>query len=155
MHVVFYTRFMLHSRDNIGIVPTVAMEMVWVTLALISASTPALMRIAKRFTTAGVTVRTGNETSKSGSRSKDITHQLETFNKSRASAKTSRVDPSENMDTSDNPNFRPDQGFYSISIDATKKEAEGGSIGSNAESHVGILKHVDFEVSYEANQERK
>jgi hypothetical protein len=155
MHLVFYTRFMLQGRDNIGLVPTIAMEILWVTLALISASTPALMRIAKRFTTTGVTVRTVNDTSKTGSRSKDITHQLATLNKTHASAKTSQIDPSENMDSSENPNFRPDQGFYSVSIDATKREAEGGSIGSNAESHVGILKHLDFEVSYEANQEAR
>lgn len=155
MHVVFYTRFILDGADNIGIVPTIAMEMLWVASTLISASTPALMRIAKRFTTAGVTVRTVNGTSKSGSRAKDITHQLTGSKQNPASAKASKIDPPENDDASANPNFRPDQGIYSMSIDATKREAEGALIGSNAEPHIGILKQVDFEVSYEANHEAK
>jgi hypothetical protein len=155
MHVVFYTRFILDGADNIGIVHTIAMEMPWVASTLISASMPALVRIAKRFATTGVTMRTVNGTSKSGSRAKDITHQLTSFKRNPASAKVSKIDLSENDDASVNPNFRPGQGIYSVSIDATKREAEGASISSNAESHIGILKQADFEVSYEANHEAK
>lgn len=153
MHVVFYTRVMVNGRDNIDLVPVIAMEMLWVTLALVSASTPALMRIAKRFTTTGVTVRTVHSTSKSQSRTKEITHQLASFSKNRATTKASKADSSDNIESSGNHRFRPDQGVYSINIDATKREGEGGSIGSTAESHIGILKQVDFQVSYEANHE--
>jgi hypothetical protein len=154
MHVVFYARFSLNGRDNIDLVPVIAMEMLWVTLSLVSASMPALMRIAKRFTTTGVTVRTMHSTSKSASRTKEVTHQLSNFSKNRTLARASKVDPSDNIESSGHHNFRPDQGIYSISIDAAKREAEGASIGSTAESHVGILKQVDFQVSYEASQEK-
>lgn len=121
MHVVFYTRFILDGADNIGIVPTITMEMLWVASTLISASMPALVRIAKRFTTTGVTVRRVNGTSKSGSRAKDITHQLTSFKQNPASAKVSKIDLSENDDAPVNPNFRPEQGIYSVSINATKE----------------------------------
>src|ERR1700735_4892080 len=73
---------------------TVAMEELWVTLALVSASTPALMRLAKRFTTSGVTLGTTQASSKSGSRTKEFTHKLASFNnKNKVTTTTSKTAP--------------------------------------------------------------
>lgn len=143
-HLSFYLDFIRHGRDNIDIVPTVAMEELWVTLALVSASTPALMRLAKRFTTSGVTLGT-TQASRSGSKTKEFTHKLASFNKNKTSSTTSQI-------ASSNMVLRPDEGFGTVVINATKAAGEGASIGSNAESHIGILRQVEFDVSYEAKR---
>lgn len=117
------------------------MEELWVTLALVSASTPALMRLAKRFTTSGVTL--GTTHASSGSRTKELTHKLASFNKNKSTTATSKIETSRDMV------LRPDEGFGTVIINATKATGEGASIGSNAESHIGILRQVEFDVSYE------
>lgn len=151
LNLDFYIDFNRGGRTNIGIVPSIAMEQLWLTLALISASTPALMRIAKRFITSGVTLGTtyGSSRSRSASRSKEISHALASLTKSRdrTEPQTSNVDG--NINGNRGGELRPDQGINTISIDAAKKRGEGASIGSTAESHVGILRKVDFDVSSE------
>jgi hypothetical protein len=142
----FYLNFIKHGRDNIDIVPTVAMEELWVTLALVSASTPALMRLAKRFTTSGVTLGTTHASSKSGSRTKEFTHKLASFNNKNKLTSTTSQTATSNMV------LRPDEGFGTVVINATKATGEGASIGSNAESHIGILRQVEFDVSYESKR---
>jgi hypothetical protein len=143
MHLVFYLDFIRHGRDNIGIVTTIAMEELWITLALISASTPTLMRVAKRFTTTGVVLGTTYGSSKSGSKTKELTHQLANFSKNRPVARASQIaSPGDEI-------LRPAQGLNTISIDAAKETGEGASVGSTAESHVGILRQIDFDVSSE------
>jgi hypothetical protein len=122
------------------------MEELWVTLALISASIPALMRLAKRFTTSGVTLGTTYASSRSGSRTKELTRKLASINKTKSATMTSKIEPSGDMI------LRPDEGFGTVNIEATKAAGEGASIGSNAESHVGILRQVEFDVSYETKQ---
>lgn len=145
MHLSFYLDFIRHGRNNIDIVPTVAMEELWVTLALVSASAPALMRLAKRFTTSGVTVGTTLASSRSGTRTKELTHKLASFNKNKVTPTTSKI-------ASSNMVLRPDEGFGTVTINATKATGEGASIGSNAESQIGILRQVEFDVSYEAKR---
>jgi hypothetical protein len=145
-HLSFYLDFIRHGRDNIDIVSTVVMEELWVTLALVSASTPALMRLAKWFTTSGVTVGTTYESSRSGSRTKAFTHKLASFNKNKPTTTTSKIEASGDMI------LRPDEGFGIAIINATKATGEGASIGSNAESHIGILRQVEFDVSYETKR---
>jgi hypothetical protein len=152
MHLSFYLGFIHHGRNNIDIVVTVAMEELWITLALVSASIPALMRLAKRFITSGVTVGTTYASSRGGgaSRTKEFTHKLATSDKhtsSRFTATTSRVDPSGDIV------LRPDEGFGTVNVEATKATGEGASISSNAESHIGILRQVEFDVSYEAKRQ--
>jgi len=142
-----YLGFIKHGRDNIDIVVTVAMEELWVTLALVSASIPALMRLAKRFITSGVTVGTTYASSRGGSRTKEFTHTLATSDKNRLTATTSKIEASGDMI------LRPDEGFGTVNIEATKATGEGTSISSNAESHIGILRQVEFDVSYEAKRQ--
>jgi len=141
-HLSFYLDFIRHGRDNIGIVSTVAMEELWVTLALVSASTPALMRLAKRFTTSGVTLGTTHASSRSGSRTKEFTQKLASFSKNKPTTTTSKIASGDMI-------LRPDEGFGTVVINATKATGEDASIGSNAESHIGILRQVEFDVSYE------
>jgi hypothetical protein len=119
------------------------MEELWVTLALISASLPVLMRIAKRFTTVGVALGTTYGSSKSASRTKEFSHKLARFNTNRLSTTTNKIESSGDMI------LRPDEGFGTVSIEVTKATGEDASIGSNAESQIGILRQVEFDVSYE------
>jgi hypothetical protein len=49
--------------------------------------------------------------------------------------------------------LRPDEGFGTVNIEATKAVGEGASVSSNAESHIGILRQVEFDVSYEAKRQ--
>jgi hypothetical protein len=144
-----YLGFIHHGRNNIDIVVTVAMEELWITLALVSASIPALMRLAKRFITSGVTVGTTYASSRGGggSRTKEFSHKLATSDKTRFTPTTSRVDPSGDIV------LRPDEGFATVNVEATKATGEGASISSNAESHIGILRQVEFDVSYEAKRQ--
>jgi hypothetical protein len=123
MHLSFYIRFIRSGRPNIDIVPTIVMEELWLALALVSASTPVLMRVAKKFTTSGITIST---TMQYGSRNASNNHRGGT-------------------------GFRPDDVANTNHIDAhmMKGMNEGASIGSNAESHVGILRQVEFQVSSE------
>ena len=44
--------------------------------------------------------------------------------------------------------LRPDEGFGTAIINATKATGEGASIGSNAEPRIGILRQIEFDVSY-------
>jgi hypothetical protein len=122
MHLSFYIRFIRSGRNNIDIVPTIITEELWVGLALVSASTPVLMRVAKKFTTSGMTLTTSMAYGSKDSRS----------DRRRAG-------------------FRPDDVTNSSHVDThmMKGMNEGASIGSNAESHIGILRQVDFEVSSE------
>src|SRR5271155_331369 len=124
-HLSFYLDFIRHGRDNIDIVSTVAMEELWVTLALVSASTPALMRLAKRFTTSGVTVGTTYASSRSGSRTKTkgFTHKLASFNK--------------NKPTTSDPSYRG-EACQHLDLDLVDLEVKG---------HFRIRK-VQPEVSY-------
>jgi hypothetical protein len=116
---------MRSGRNNIDIVPTMITEELWIALALVSASTPVLMRVAKKFTTSGMMVSTTRGYgSKSGS-----SHQKRT-------------------------GFRPDDVTNTSHVDAhmLKSMHEGASIGSNADSHIGILRQVDFQVSSETKE---
>jgi hypothetical protein len=145
-----YLGFIHHGRNNIDIVVTVAMEEIWITLAFVSASIPALMRLAKRFITSGVTVGTTYASSRGGggSRTKEFSsHKLATSDKNRFSATTSKVDASGDIV------LRPDEGYGTVNVEATKAAGEGASISSNAESHIGILRQVEFDVSYEAKRQ--
>ena len=130
---------MRHGRTNIDLVPTIVIEEFWVCLALVSASVPALMRIAKKFTTMGVHL--GNSTVEQSSGRSRRTRE---YNSQVASMK---MRPVPNGSQNGNMVLRPDHGVNTISIDAANMKGEGASIGSNAESHVGILRQVDFEVS--------
>ena|SRR2546423_4269615 len=145
-HLSFYLDFIKHGRDNIDIVSTVAMEELWVTFALVSASIPTLMRIAKRFTTSGVTMGTTYASNRSGSRMKEFSHKLASFNQNKSTTATSKVEASGDMI------LRRDEGFSAVNINATKTRGEGVSIDSNAESHIGILRQVEFDVSYETKR---
>lgn len=122
LHLSAYIHFLRNGRNNIDIVPTMINEILWVGLALVSASTPVLMRVAKKFTTSGAIF-----TMSTGYGSKD-----------------SRGDPRR-------PGFRPDNVTNTSQVDThmMKSMHEGASIGSNADSHVGILRQVDFQVSSE------
>lgn len=119
MHLSFYLRFMRKGRTNIDIVSTIVTEELWVALTLVCASTPVLMRVAKKFTTSGITLTTTREY---GSK------------QSGSNLKRTR--------------FRPDDVTNTSQVDAhmLKSMNEGASIGSNAESQVGIIRHVDFQV---------
>jgi hypothetical protein len=117
-------KFVKNGRTNIDVIPSIVTEELWVTLALVSASTPVLMRVAKKFTTSGIALGT---TVASSSKSKEVSaHQRRT-------------------------GFRPDNVTNSSHVDTQmmKGMGEGASIGSTAESHVGILRQVDFQVSSE------
>jgi hypothetical protein len=122
LHLSVYIEFHRNGRSNIDIVPTMINEMLWVALALVSASTPVLMRVAKKFTTSGITLTTSMA----------------------YASKESRGDPKR-------PGFRPDDVTNTSQIDThmMKNMHEGASIGSNADSHIGILRQVDFQVSSE------
>lgn len=122
MHLSFYIQFIQSGRTNIDIVPTIITEELWVGIALVSASTPVLMRVAKRFTTSGVVLTTTNGY---GSR--------------------------ETASNQKRTGFRPDDVTNTSHVDAQmlKGMNEGASVGSTAESHVGILRQVDFQVSSE------
>jgi hypothetical protein len=113
---------MRSGRNNIDIVPTMITEELWVALALVSASTPVLMRVAKKFTGPGVTL---NTTRGYGSKS--------------------------NSSKQKSTGFRPDDVTNTSHVDThmLKRMHEGASIGSNADSHIGILRQVDFQVSSE------
>lgn len=119
MHLSFYLRFMKSGRTNIDIVPTMVAEELWVALALVSASTPVLMRVAKKFTTSGIAFTT----------TRGYGSKLSSSNQRRTG-------------------FRPDDVSNTSRVDAhmLKSMNEGASIASNAESHVGILRQVDFQV---------
>ena len=123
MHLAFYLRFSQSGRNNIDIVPTVITEELWVALALAAASTPVLMRVAKKFTTSGITLSTSMAYGSKGSSS----------NQRRAG-------------------FRPDDVTNSSHVDThmMKTMNEGASIESRAESQVGILRQVDFQISSES-----
>ncbi len=125
MHLSLYIQFNRNGRTNIDIVPTMVSEELWAALALVSASTPVLMRVAKQFTTAGMEVATGL-----GYGSKDSTS-----NQRRTG-------------------FRPDDVTNTSHVDThmMKSTNGGASIGSTAESHVGILRQVDFQVSSETKE---
>lgn len=122
MHLSLYIQFIRSGRPNIDIVPSIVMEELWLALALISSSTPVLMRVAKKFTTSGITIST---TMQYGSRNTSSNHR--------------------------GTGFRPDDGMNTSHIDAhvMKGMNEGASIGSTAESHIGILRQVEFQVSSE------
>jgi len=122
LHLSLYIQFMRTGRNNIDIVPTIITEEFWIALALVSASTPVLMRVAKKFTAPGVTLNTARGYgSKSGSNKQKTT------------------------------GFRPDDVTNTSHVDThmLKRMHEGASIGSNADSHTGILRQVDFQVSSE------
>ena len=126
---------MNHGRTNIDIVTTIVIEEFWLCVALISASVPALMRIAKKFTTSGIHL--GNTALyQSGSRSGNISQLASMKMKSMA-----------NGSQDGNSMLRSGQGVNTVCINAANAKADGASIGSKAESHVGILRRVDFEVS--------
>lgn len=125
MHLSLYIQFIRSGRNNIDIVPTMITEELWVALALVSASTPVLMRVAKKFTTSGMTLSTTMAYGSKGSSS----HQRRT-------------------------GFRPDDVTNTslVNTHMLKSMNEGASIGSTAESHVGILRQVDFQVSSETKE---
>ena len=122
MHLSFYIQFDQSGRTNIDIVPTVVTEELWVALALVSASIPVLMRVAKKFTTCGIILST---TMQYGSRQTSSNHR--------------------------GTIFRPDDVTSTSHVDAhmMKGMNEGASIGSTTESHIGILRQVEFQVSSE------
>lgn len=124
------------GRTSIGMVPPIILEEFWVCIALVAASVPALMRIAKKFTTSGIHL--GNTAAYGSNRSKT--------KETKSTQNTSvRMRPVPNG--SSNMVLRPDGGINTTNIDAANNKMEGASIGSNAESHVGILRQMDFEVS--------
>jgi hypothetical protein len=130
---------MRHGRSNIDLVPTIVIEEFWLCLALFTASFPALMRIAKKFTTSGIHL--GNTTlQQSRSRTEDI---------SQLANMKMRVVP--NGSQNGNMILPPVQGTNTVSVNASNARADVESVGSKAESHVGILKRVDFEVSSNRN----
>lgn len=122
MHLSLYLSFLQNGRTNIDIVPAIITEELWVGVALVSASTPVLMRVAKKFTTSGVTLTTSMA----------------------YGSKDSRGDQRRTE-------FRPDDATNASQIDShmMKSMHEGASIESTAESQVGILRQVDFKVSSE------
>ena len=144
VHLVVYLNFIRHGRDNIDIIPAMCLEEVWITLTLILVAIPCLMRLAKRFTTTGVALGTVYGSSRSGSKTKEFSHPLTSFNKNESAAKRSRGDS-----LGENIVLRPGQGLNSISIDAAREKGEAASVGSTAESHIGILRKIDFEISSE------
>ncbi|KAF7511449.1 hypothetical protein GJ744_004638 [Endocarpon pusillum] len=123
MHLAFYLRFLRSGRNNIDIVPTMITEELWVALALVLTSTPVLMRVAKKFTTSGITLSTSK-------------------------AYGSRESSSNQKKTG----FRPDDVTNSSQVDTHRMRNlnEGASIESRAESQVGILRQVDFQISSES-----
>ena len=151
--MVFYTRFISSGVENIGIVPTVVMEDLWVALAIVTAATPTLMRIAKRFTTSGVTVGSQLDYSKGSagrSRSRKIGTRLMSLQKQ------APVETTDEMEAGNHsPVLRPDHGLHTANVISQPGMRRGNpegaeSIGSTAESHMEILKHVDYDVAYEA-----
>ena len=69
---------------------------------------------------------------------------MASMNKSQATANTSKIDPRDD----DGMVLRPDQGYYTVSIDAKKRGIEDGSMNSTE----GILRQVDYDVSYETKE---
>lgn len=118
-----------------------AAEEVWVALALVSSSVPVLMRVAKRFTTGGVAFTSGSRYAYGYNSSKQNSFKS---SKQRSSRQNSAVQRA-------SMGFRPDGVDSSIQIDAhmMRNLNTAVSVGSVAESHVGILRHVDFHVSSE------
>ncbi len=130
-----YISFMRHGRTNIDIVPTIVTEEFWLCAALVSASVPVLVRIAKKFTTSGIHL--GNTTlHQSRSRTENIS-QLTSMKPRRG----------RNGSQDGNVILQSGHGVHTVSINAANMKGDGASIGSNAESHVGILRRVDFAVS--------
>lgn len=125
IHLAFYLRFLRSGRNNIDIVPAMITEELWVALALVSASTPVLMRVAKKFTTSGVILST----------SKGYGSRESSSNQRRTG-------------------FRPDDVTNSSHCDThmMRNLNEGASIESRAESQVGILRQVDFQISSESKE---
>jgi hypothetical protein len=125
LHLSFNIRFVQSGRTNIDIVPTMITEELWAAFALVSASTPVLMRVAKKFTTSGMVLSTTMGYGGYGSKDSTSNHKR--------------------------AGFRPDDVTTTSHVDAhaMKTMNEGASIGSTAESHVGILRQVDFHVSSE------
>ncbi|KAI1925908.1 hypothetical protein LOZ65_002720 [Ophidiomyces ophidiicola] len=139
IHLVCYRRFLQHGSDNIGIVSTIISEELWASVALVSTSIPVLMRVAKKFSVS----REIGETTARGSRS----------NKSRATKKT--PNPSFEMASANgHGNWQPHKNQeasylhrdnYSVAVFPRKLAPE--SITSTSESHVGILREIQVEIS--------
>lgn len=131
IHLSLYIKFIQRGRVNIDIVPTMVTEELWVALALVSASTPVLMRVAKKFTTFGMTLTTSMAY---GSRGEGNSKDSSTGRR--------------------RTGFRPDDVTNTSHVDAhmLKTMNEGASIGSTAESQIGILRQVDFQVSSETKE---
>jgi hypothetical protein len=130
---------MRHGRTNIDMVPTIVIEEFWLCVALFTASFPAIMRIAKKFTTSGIHL--GNTTlQQSRSRTGDFGH---------LASRNMRLVPNGSQNST--MILPPVQGTNTVNINASNTRADVESVGSKAESHVGILKRVDFEVSSNRN----
>lgn len=116
----------------IDIVPSIVTEDMWVAIALVSSSVPVLLRITKKFTTMGVTITTQTDSSNKTKRSQTLTIKMK------------------NVAAVNQMVLRPEggNGFNTIRVDAGKIKGEGASIGSAAESQVGILRQVDFDVQH-------
>ena len=138
LHLTFYIEFMRHGRPNIDFVATMITEILWVILSLISASIPTLMRIAKKFTTNAVSLGPTMISSRRPNRTKLTSLQR---------AKMKKTESTISKDGS--MLFRPDKAVNETKTDTANVKAEGVSINSTVESHVGILRQVDFDVSSE------
>lgn len=125
LHMVLYLDFMRNGSDNIDIVSTMVTEEFWAALALICASTPILMRVAKKFSTTGMVLGTTVASTYGGTGG---SYKMK-------STQASRVPTPKQMI------LRPDQVGYTVhttSIPQIKDEAH--SVNSTAGSQDGILR---------------
>jgi hypothetical protein len=149
-HLSYLIQYINHGSSLVDIVPTVVIEEFWICSALILSAIPVIMRIARKFTTLGVSISTNtvanpsSQSSRSKPSSKSKSGAMSRFNL-REMARMSGTDSTPRVA------FRPeeDDGLNTIHVGAGQVKDEGASIGSAAESHIGILRQVKFQVSSE------
>lgn len=155
IHLSLYIKFMKSDRPNIGIVPTIIAEVIWAAIALASASVPVLLKVAKRFTTPGMLV--GEDISLSARPSRSRTKSTPNHSNTSGTAHSHGTDTTSTKRWSNGrqlspatkmmplrPDVEEDQA-YTTSVLPGRRKSE--SFNSSAESQVGILREVQFEVS--------
>ena len=155
IHLSLYIKFMESDRPNIGIVPTIIAEVLWAAIALASASVPVLMKVAKRFTTPGMLVgeeinmsarpsRSRTKSTPNHSANSGTTHSHGTnTTTARRWSNGRELSPATQL-ASLRPDVEEDQAYTTSVLPGRRKSK---SFNSSAESQVGILREVQFEVS--------
>ena len=148
VHLSLYINFMQSSRPNIGIVPTIVAEVLWAAVSLTSASAPVLMKVAKRFTTPGMLVGEDISLYARTSRSRTKKTPDDSVTAHSRDAAIRRLSNGRELSPVTTMALQPDvpeDEAYATSILPGRRKSK--SFNSLAESQVGILREVQFEVS--------